>query len=71
MAESKKKVVYVSSRKSALALYQTREVISLLEEHYPDIHFEIGLQDTIGDQVLDKHLADVGVTGVFTKSLEV
>ncbi|KDO30312.1 porphobilinogen deaminase [Saprolegnia parasitica CBS 223.65] len=64
------KTVYVSSRKSDLALYQTREVISMLQKHYPDVTFEIGLQDTIGDQVLDKHLTQVGGTGLFTKSLE-
>ncbi|OQR96795.1 porphobilinogen deaminase [Achlya hypogyna] len=64
------KTVYVSSRKSDLALYQTREVISMLQKAHPEITFEIGLQDTIGDQVLDKHLTQVGGTGLFTKSLE-
>ncbi|OQS04902.1 porphobilinogen deaminase [Thraustotheca clavata] len=64
------KTIYVSSRKSDLALYQTREVISMLKKLYPEIQFEIGLQDTIGDQVLDKHLTQLGGTGVFTKSLE-
>ncbi|CAK4078229.1 unnamed protein product [Aphanomyces euteiches] len=64
------RVMYVSSRKSALALYQTREVISMLEEHYPNISFEIGLQDSLGDDRQDKHLTELGGTGVFTKSLE-
>ncbi|RHY09462.1 hypothetical protein DYB34_000065 [Aphanomyces astaci] len=68
---TKKRVIYVSSRKSDLALYQTREVISMLQEHHPDIRFEIGLQDTFGDSVLDKHLTQLGGVGVFTKSLEV
>ncbi|KAF0775202.1 hypothetical protein AaE_001097 [Aphanomyces astaci] len=67
---TKKRVIYVSSRKSDLALYQTREVISMLQEHHPDIRFEIGLQDTFGDSVLDKHLTQLGGVGVFTKSLE-
>ncbi|RHY32024.1 hypothetical protein DYB32_002951 [Aphanomyces invadans] len=65
-----KRVIYVSSRKSDLALYQTREVISMLQEHYPEIRFEIGLQDTVGDSVLDKHLTQLDTVGVFTKSLE-
>ncbi|ETW08526.1 porphobilinogen deaminase [Aphanomyces invadans] len=65
-----KRVIYVSSRKSDLALYQTREVISMLQEHYPEIRFEIGLQDTVGDSVLDKHLTQLDSVGVFTKSLE-
>ncbi|KAF0698012.1 Aste57867_11343 [Aphanomyces stellatus] len=70
MSGDEQRVIYVSSRKSDLALYQTREVISMLQVHYPDIRFEIGLQDTVGDSVLDKHLTELGGTGVFTKSLE-
>lgn len=32
--------------------------------------FEIQLTDTVGDQQLDKHLSELGATGLFTTSLE-
>jgi hydroxymethylbilane synthase len=41
---------------------------------YPDVEFIVGQQDTIGDQVLDRHLSELGTqtaSGLFTKSLEV
>ncbi|GLD95883.1 hypothetical protein PINS_up004561 [Pythium insidiosum] len=68
-----KKTIYVSSRKSQLAMVQTNEVIGMLQAIYPDIEFIVGQQDTIGDQVLDRHLSDLGTqtaSGLFTKSLE-
>lgn len=45
----------------------------MLEKIYPKLKFDIGLSDTIGDQVLDKHLSELGTateSGLFTKSLE-
>uniref|UniRef100_K3W5I8 hydroxymethylbilane synthase n=1 Tax=Globisporangium ultimum (strain ATCC 200006 / CBS 805.95 / DAOM BR144) TaxID=431595 RepID=K3W5I8_GLOUD len=56
-----RRTIYVSSRKSQLAMVQTNEVIHMLQE------------DTIGDQVLDRHLSELGTStasGLFTKSLE-
>lgn len=67
------KTIYVSSRKSQLAMVQTNEVIGMLQKLYPDVEFIIGAQDTIGDQVLDRHLSELGTqtaSGLFTKSLE-
>lgn len=67
------KAIYVSSRKSQLAMVQTNEVIGMLQKLYPDIEFIVGQQDTIGDQVLDRHLSELGTqtaSGLFTKSLE-
>ncbi|TYZ62192.1 hypothetical protein PybrP1_004944 [[Pythium] brassicae (nom. inval.)] len=65
--------IYVSSRKSQLAMVQTNEVIAKLQALYPAITFIVGQEDTVGDQVLDRHLTDLGTStnpGVFTKSLE-
>ncbi|TMW68032.1 hypothetical protein Poli38472_007704 [Pythium oligandrum] len=66
------KTIYVASRKSNLAMVQTEQVIGWLQELNPDVEFLIGQQDTIGDQVHDRHLSDLGATspGVFSKSLE-
>ena len=78
MASSNEKdardTIFISSRKSQLALVQTNMVKEMLEEKNPSINFEIGVSDTIGDQVLDQHLSDLGnstESGLFTKSLEV
>uniref|UniRef100_K3W5J0 hydroxymethylbilane synthase n=1 Tax=Globisporangium ultimum (strain ATCC 200006 / CBS 805.95 / DAOM BR144) TaxID=431595 RepID=K3W5J0_GLOUD len=68
-----RKTVFVSSRKSQLAMVQTNEVIGMLQEIYPEIDFVVGQEDTVGDQVLDRHLSELGTStasGLFTKSLE-
>ncbi|KAK1946759.1 Porphobilinogen deaminase [Phytophthora citrophthora] len=68
-----KRTIYVSSRKSQLAMAQTNTVIGMLEERFPDLQFVVGQEDTVGDQVLDRHLSDLGTStasGLFTKSLE-
>ncbi|TMW68033.1 hypothetical protein Poli38472_007705 [Pythium oligandrum] len=70
---TEKKTIYVSSRKSQLAMVQTNEVIAMLQQLNPDVEFIVGQQDTIGDQVLDRHLSELGTStasGLFTKSLE-
>ncbi|RLN06493.1 hypothetical protein BBJ28_00018792, partial [Nothophytophthora sp. Chile5] len=70
---STKRTVYVSSRKSQLAMAQTTTAIAMLKNHFPDIDFVVGQEDTVGDQVLDRHLSDLGTStasGLFTKSLE-
>ena len=72
--EGDHETIYISSRKSHLALVQTYEVKTMLENANPGVKFEVGLSDTIGDQVQDKHLRDIGISaqgGLFTKSLEV
>ncbi|GAB9463230.1 hypothetical protein Gpo141_00000697 [Globisporangium polare] len=68
-----RRTLFVSSRKSHLAMVQTVEVIGMLQKLHPDIAFVIGQEDTIGDQVVNRHLSDLGTAtapGVFTKSLE-
>ncbi|KAJ8983681.1 hypothetical protein NQ317_003469 [Molorchus minor] len=62
--------IYVGSRKSELALVQTRHVISLLKDIYPEKDFEIVTMNTLGDKVLDIPLPKIGEKSLFTKELE-
>ncbi|MDX2162385.1 MAG: hydroxymethylbilane synthase [bacterium] len=63
-------VIRFGTRGSALALWQTRHVMALLEAAHPDIHTEHLIIQTKGDQVLDTPLPLVGGKGVFTAELE-
>ena len=64
-------VVRVGSRSSELAMIQTRTIVSALQTLYPGVKFEIITMKTIGDKILDKALAKIGQTNLFTKELEV
>lgn len=64
------KKIRVGSRKSELALIQTRHVISLLKEINPGVEFEIVTMSTLGDKVLDIPLPKIGEKSLFTKELE-
>ena len=64
-------VMKVGSRKSQLALIQTRFVISELKKIQPSREFEIVEMSTVGDNVLDKALSKIGEKSLFTKELEV
>lgn len=73
MSDRPDRTVFVSSRKSQLAMTQTNTVISMLKSCFSHLHFVVGQEDTVGDQVLDRHLSDLGTSttsGLFTKSLE-
>jgi hydroxymethylbilane synthase len=63
------KIIRIGTRSSDLAMWQANTVAQQLE------HFgcktEIVKIDSIGDVVLDKPLYELGVTGVFTKNLDV
>lgn len=61
----------VGSRKSQLALVQTRYVISEIKKIFPEHQFEIVEMSTLGDNVLDKALSKIGEKSLFTKELEV
>lgn len=67
---SEEKIVKVGSRKSELALIQTKHVISLLQDIHPEIKFEIVTMSTLGDKVLDIPLPKIGEKSLFTKELE-
>ncbi|XP_050295560.1 porphobilinogen deaminase [Anthonomus grandis grandis] len=62
--------IHVGSRKSELALIQTKHVISLLKQFHPDKEFEIVTMTTLGDQILDIPLPKIGEKSLFTKELE-
>ena len=64
------KKIIVGSRRSQLALVQTRHVIGLLEELNPDCQFEIKEIVTKGDKILDITLSKVGGKGLFVKEIE-
>ena len=64
-------VVRVGSRSSELAMIQTRTIVAALQKLYPSIKFEITTMKTIGDNILDKPLPNIGQTNLFTKELEV
>jgi len=61
----------VGSRKSQLALVQTRHVIAEIKKIFPELQFEIVEMSTLGDNVLDKALSKIGEKSLFTKELEV
>ncbi|KAJ8954543.1 hypothetical protein NQ318_000777 [Aromia moschata] len=62
--------ILVGSRKSELALIQTRYVISLLKDVHPEKEFDIVTMSTLGDKVLDIPLPKIGEKSLFTKELE-
>ncbi|XP_078047926.1 porphobilinogen deaminase-like protein l(3)02640 [Augochlora pura] len=63
-------VIRVGSRKSELALIQTRHVIQCLKEYHPKKEFEIVTMSTKGDKILDKSLPKIGEKSLFTEELE-
>ena len=72
-AGTERKVVYIGSRKSELAMIQTTHVKRMLERHHGDNYtFIIKTTSTLGDEVLDVPLSVVGSEnpGLFTKELE-
>ena len=69
--DKERTVMMVGSRKSQLALIQTRFVIAELSKIRPELNFEIVEMSTVGDNVLDKALSKIGEKSLFTKELEV
>lgn len=67
---SEENPIRVGSRKSELALIQTKHVISRLQKMYPNKKFEIHTMTTIGDRVLNISLPKIGEKSLFTRDLE-
>lgn len=67
---NKEKLIRVGSRKSELALIQTKYVISRLQKLYPHHIFEIHTMSTMGDRVLNVSLPKIGEKSLFTRDLE-
>jgi hydroxymethylbilane synthase len=62
--------VVIATRKSALALAQSRAFIARLAALYPSVSFEELLVTTTGDVVQDRALAEIGGKGLFVKEIE-
>jgi hydroxymethylbilane synthase len=62
--------VVVATRKSALALAQSRAFIARLAALYPAVEFQELLVTTTGDVVQDRALAEIGGKGLFVKEIE-
>lgn len=60
----------IGTRKSLLALAQTRLAAQKIQEAFPEIEIELVTMTTRGDEWLDKSLSSFGGKGVFTKELE-
>ncbi len=60
----------IATRKSNLALAQTRWVAARIREHAPDIEVEEIAVVTEGDRVLDKPLMNIGGKGLFVSEVE-
>ena len=61
----------IATRKSPLALWQTRHVAERLRAAHPGLQVELVPLSTRGDEVLDRSLAAIGGKGLFLKELEV
>lgn len=62
------KVIKIGTRDSELALWQAKTVQSQLESH--GYQTELVPVKSTGDVVLDKPLYELGITGIFTKTLD-
>lgn len=61
-------VIRIGTRSSALALFQARQVASMLADR--GVASELVTYTTIGDRILDKPLSAIGSKGLFTAELE-
>jgi len=64
-----KKIIKIATRDSELALWQANRVKSLLEAD--GYQTEIVAVKSEGDLLLDKPIHELGITGVFTKTLDI
>jgi hydroxymethylbilane synthase len=59
-----------ATRPSALARWQTRWVIQVLQDKHPNFSFREQVISTQGDRILDRPLPEIGGKGLFTLELE-
>lgn len=67
---SSQTLVRIATRKSDLAMVQSRWVQARLQDHHPQIQVELQTMSTQGDKILDVALSKIGDKGLFTKELE-
>lgn len=65
------KIIRLATRESALALWQTNHVATLLRNAHANLTVELVPMSTRGDQLLDVSLSKIGGKGLFLKELEV
>lgn len=65
-----KKEIIIGTRKSELALCQTRYISKMIQQNFPDLHIKEERLLSKGDRILDVPLAKIGGKGLFTKELE-
>lgn len=63
-------VIRVGTRKSQLAMTQTKQVVDCLRKLHPDINFELCSYQTKGDRLSKANLQEIGGKGVFVKDIE-
>jgi len=61
----------IATRESRLALWQAHHVRDRLKALYPECDVQLLGMTTMGDQILDRTLSEIGGKGLFTKELEV
>ncbi|MBE3555150.1 MAG: hydroxymethylbilane synthase, partial [Thermicanus sp.] len=64
------KEIRVGSRRSPLALTQTKGVLKTLQAAHPEITFTLKEIVTKGDRIQDIRLSQVGGKGLFVKEIE-
>ena len=62
--------IKVGTRKSQLAMTQTKMVVERLKECHPDVEFELVPYKTQGDRLVHVSLQTIGGKGVFVKEIE-
>ena len=62
--------VRIGTRKSMLALAQSRWVKTRIEEAHPQVTVELVTISTRGDKILDSPLSEIGGKGLFVKEIE-
>lgn len=67
---SRTEKIRIGTRKSELAVVQTRLVAAALEKEWPELETELVLRQTMGDRILGKPLLEFGGKGVFVSEFE-
>lgn len=63
-------IIRVGTRKSELAMRQTRLVAQAIKQVHPEVEIELVPMSTRGDRILDKPLLEFGGKGVFVTEIE-
>jgi hydroxymethylbilane synthase len=70
MARAARHTIVVGTRASKLALWQTNFVVARLSELFPELECRVQTFKTVGDDIVDRPLPELGGKGVFTARLE-